>query len=97
MPTPTTMTRQNRAKHKSDSLVLVDVGGKVWKVSIATFETMIRIAKDAMRKEGRHAIVAVGKGNLWTMTKTVFSDRTSLDQEVLSIHRQGMQVRFVRI
>lgn len=63
MPTPTAMKRQNNAKH-SDSSVLVDVGGNVWKVSIATFETMIKIAKDAMRKDGKHAIVAVGKGKV---------------------------------
>lgn len=75
----------------------VDIGGKVWKMGQNAFLTLVDQAKAAMRQRGLCAIVAVGKGTIWTMEKTTFPDGASLDRGVNALRKKGMQVKSVRV
>lgn len=75
----------------------VDVGGKVWQIGPNRFATLVNEAKSAMREKGQCAIVAVGKGTVWTMEKTTFPDRASLGRGIQELRKRGMQVKSVRV
>jgi len=89
--------RAKQAPSVAEPQVIVDVGGKIWKVGPETFASMVETAKDALRERGQCAIVAVGKGSVWTMEKTTFADRTSLDKGIHQLQAKGMQVKSVRV
>ena len=80
-----------------ETIFTVDVGGKVWQMGQNVFMTLVNEAKNAMHDKGQCAIVAVGKGNVWTMEKTTFSSRAALDRGVNELLKKGMQVKTVRV
>jgi hypothetical protein len=80
-----------------DPPITVSLGDKIYKVGPKTLDSMIATAKEKYRKLGQCAIVAVGKDNVWTMEKTVFPDRASLDRGIQALQARGMQVRSVRV
>ena len=86
-----------KPQQKTEPPITVSMGSKIWKVGPKTFESMVETAKEVMRKRGHCAIVAVGRGNVWTMEKTIFPDRRSLDQGIHALQAKGMQVRSVRV
>ncbi|MFA6664702.1 MAG: hypothetical protein WCS21_10390 [Lachnospiraceae bacterium] len=89
--------RAKQALPAAEPQIIVDVGGKIWKVGPKTFASMVETAKEAMRQRGQCAIVAVGKGYIWTMEKTTFADRAALDKGIHHLQAKGMQVKSVRV
>jgi len=77
--------------------ITVSLGAKIYKVGPKTLDSMIATAKEKYRKLKQCAIVAVGKGNVWTMEQTIFTDRASLDRAVHALQARGTQVRSVKV
>jgi hypothetical protein len=58
---------------------------------------MVEAAKEKYRQQGTNAIVAIGKGDTWEMTKETYTDKHDLDLAIRRYRNKGMQVKTVRV
>lgn len=88
-----------KIKRKADpvpSTMIVSIGAKVWTMSSKMFFTLVKAAREKYRKDGKNAILAVGRGGVWTMEKTEFRTPAELERGVADIRKSGMDVEYVR-
>jgi len=73
--------------------MLVTVGNKTWQCGALTASQLIKVAKEQFK--GKHAIVALEKGNTLEMRKDTFTNRTTMLKQVAKYMEKGFTVHIV--